>query len=250
MNGEFLLDAIGDAEDRYILEAQQLGSGKMEPLQTRKKARSWKLWLLAAVIPLLAITAYATDFLNIRSLSAGEAQYTSSAYQQMEQAMEQAGFRMDVKERFGSGYTFDNVIVRDTSGQDENGQEVLTYSRMIVEYRTSSGNRLLLSAEPYWEEIPHMERPAAQSRVIGEIQANYYVDHYKFVPEDYELTEAEKAWEQQPGNYISYGSDEVEETTTAFLSWEKDGIYYFFMDTGAQETPDTLFSMAEELING
>ena len=34
----------------------------------------------------------------------------------------------------------------------------------------------------------------------------------------------EEAWQKQPGNYISYGSDQVEQTNVAFLCWEKEGV--------------------------
>lgn len=54
MTEEFLLEAVGDVKNDYILEAQQLRGG------TRVLRRSrGKLWLLAAVIALLAVTATA-----------------------------------------------------------------------------------------------------------------------------------------------------------------------------------------------
>ena len=77
---------------------------------------------------------------------------------------------------------------------------------------------------------------------------SYYLDHYKFVPVNYELSEAEKQWQEIPGNYISYGSDAVEETDVGFACWEKDGVDYSIMDSGAKVTPQTLFAMAAELM--
>ena len=65
---------------------------------------------------------------------------------------------------------------------------------------------------------------------------------------NYELSEAEKQWEAIPGNYISYGSDAVEETDVAFACWEKDGVRYSIMDSGAKVSPQVLFAMAKELM--
>ena len=62
------------------------------------------------------------------------------------------------------------------------------------------------------------------------------------------LSEAEKQWQEIPGNYISYGSDAVEETDVGFACWEKDGVCYTIMDSGAKVTPQTLFAMAKELM--
>ena len=74
------------------------------------------------------------------------------------------------------------------------------------------------------------------------------MDHYKFVPADYELTEADKAMMEQPGNFLSYGSDEVKEMDMSFVKWEKDGISYLLMDMDASETAESMFSIARELI--
>lgn len=69
MTRDLLLDAIGDAKDTYILEAQKLRSGEKTPLQHGRKTRARKMWLLAAaIITLLAlsITAYAVIKARIR----------------------------------------------------------------------------------------------------------------------------------------------------------------------------------------
>ena len=98
------------------------------------------------------------------------------------------------------------------------------------------------------EELTDSESPVAQTAQIGGVTVSYHLDHYKFVPPDYQLSEAEKQWEAIPGNYISYGSEAVKETDVAFLCWEKDGIRYSLMDSGAKVTSQTLFAMAAELM--
>lgn len=241
MKKEFLLNALTDINDTYIREAEQAPTA-------RKRKLPWKILVVAALIPLLTITAYATDFMNIKTLCSGMTHYESSDYRKMDKAMEKAGFQMDVKESFASGFTFAGVTVQDTRGLDDKGHEVLKYQEMQLSYRNADGSRLYLTAYPAMEEIAHSASPVGQTRVICGITAEYHLDHYKFVPADYELTEEEKLWQEVPGNYISYGSDAVEETDVSFLCWEKDGVRYSFMDSGARVTPQTLFAMAAELI--
>ena len=155
---------------------------------------------------------------------------------------------MDVKESFQNGFTFEKVYVEDTRGLDENDREVLKYKEVEVNYRNADGIRLCLFAEPDVEGIVDSESPVAQTAQIGGVTVSYHLDHYKFVPPDYQLSEAEKQWQEIPGNYISYGSEAVKETDVAFLCWEKDGIRYSFMDSGAKVTPQVLFAMAKELM--
>ena len=241
MKQEFLLNTMTDIDDTYIREAAQ--TPKM-----RKRKLPWKALVAAALIPLLTITAYAGDVLNIRTLVSGMTHYTSSQFSDMDKAMEKAGFQMDVKESFTSGFTFDKVYVEDTRGLDENDREVLKYREVQVNYRNADGLRLCLFAHPDIEEITDSESPVAQTAQIGGVTVTYYHDHYKCVPVDYERTEAEKQWEAIPGNYISYGTDAVEDADVAFACWEKDGVRYTIMDSGAKVTPQTLFAMAKELM--
>ena len=232
---------MADIDDTYIREAAQA---------PRKRKLPWKILVAAALIPLLTITAYAADVLNIRTLVSGMTHYTSSQFSDMDKIMDKAGFQMDVKETFHNGFTFDKVYVEDTRGLDENDREVLKYREVQVNYRNADGIRLCLFAHPDMEELTDSESPVAQTAQIGGVTVSYHRDHYKFVPANYELSEAEKQWQEIPGNYISYGTDAVEETDVAFACWEKDGVDYSIMDSGAKASPQILFAMAAELIQG
>lgn len=241
MKNEFLLNAMADIDDTYIREAAQ-------PPKMRKRKLPWKILVAAALIPLLTVTAFAADVLNIRTLVSGTTHYSSSQFSDMDKAMEKAGFQMDVKEAFQNGFAFEKVSVEDTRGLDENDREVLKYREVQVNYRNADGVRLCLFAHPDIEELTDSESPVAQTAQIGGVTVSYHLDHYKFVPPDYQLSEAEKQWEAIPGNYISYGTDTVEETDVGFACWEKDGVCYTIMDSGAKVTPQTLFAMAKELM--
>lgn len=241
MKQEFLLNAMADIDETYVREAEKAPTA-------RKRKLPWKILVAAALIPLLTITAYASDVLNIRTLVSGMTHYTSSQYSDMDKVMDKVGFQMDVKERFNNGFAFEKAYVEDTRGLDENDREVLKYKQVQVNYRNADGVRLCLFAHPDIEEIIDSESPVAQTARIGGVTVSYYRDHYKFVPVDYELSEAEKQWEAIPGNYISYGSDAVEDTDVGFACWEKDGVRYSIMDSGAKVSPQVLFAMAAELM--
>lgn len=239
-----LNEAVGYIDEKYLDLAD---APPKEILQMSKRKTISRVFLIAAVIAMLAVTAFAADFLNVKSLLSGT-KTSYESFSQIGKAMKEAGFRMDVKERFSTGFSFEKASVKEVRGADENGKEVLTYSAISVFYKNKDGNRLVLSAEPEIAEISVSSSPIAQSKKIGTITADYTLDHYKMVPEDYELTEADKVWKEQPGNYLSYGSDEIEETEVGFLNWTKDGVRYLIMDMQGNEQPEVLFAMAEELI--
>ena len=87
MKQDFLLNTMTDIDDTYIREAAQA---------PRKRKLPWKILVAAALIPLLTITAYASDVLNIRTLVIGMTHYTSSQFSDMDKVMDKAGFQMDV----------------------------------------------------------------------------------------------------------------------------------------------------------
>ena len=48
--------------------------------------------------------------------------------------------------------------------------------------------------------------------------------------------------------YFGRSEQALMETAVGFACWEKDGVRYTIMDSGAKVTPQTLFAMAKELM--
>lgn len=238
-----LFDAMQNIDDGFL---DMANAPKKEIIQMNKAKALTRFFVIAAVVAMLAVTAYAADIMQVRSLI-GKTSKTYGIYSELEQAMEQAGFRIDVKEAFTNGFTFQRVRVEDVDGLDENGQTVMNTKEIAVHYQNSDGMLLILHAVPDSEELPETFADGI-SQEIGGITVTYVQDHYKFVPEDYELTEEDKLWQEQPGNYISYGADEVTERTVAYVKWEKDGFRYSIMEMVARLDSHALFDMAQELI--
>jgi len=221
------------------------GKGQIMNFQNlMKKAAA----VLAAVL-ILTTTAYAADFMNIKSLATtGRGEYLSESYRDMDKAMKKAGFEITAPESFENGYSFRNVHVGESGAYDEHNKELFTYKDLVVYYKNPAGTTLSLFTHASREELSQGSREPDMTRMIGDVQVEYRLDHYKFVPEDYELTSEDKAMLEQPGYYLSYGSDTVIEQDNHSLAWVKDGVNYHILDSGAREIPDTLFAMAEELI--
>ena len=200
----------------------------------------------AAVIALLTTTAYAAGEMHIKTLLGSNA---SKTYGSVAQAEKKAGFQMDDLDSFSNGYRFSGAHVGQTKALDEEDRVRLVYNEIHVDLVNSTGDELNLIAHESVEALEASPMAPEHSRRLGDILVSYRVDHYKYVPEDYVLTETDQAMLQQQGWYLSYGAEEVGETDVAFLRWEKDGISYLLMDSDASEPADSLFSMAGELIS-
>lgn len=244
MKATDLNQAMNFVDDGYL---QELDTPKKEIVTMRNRKRTIRIFMAAALIALLTVSAIAAEQIRVHTLLSGSCK-TYTSYAEMDEAIAQTGLKADIPEAFANGFRFQQVEVEEVKGQDANGNQVLTYRELGVEYRNDAGQRVQLCVNPALESVNTTESLPARSKVVGGIQLHYYLDHYKSVPANYQLTEADKAWEQKPGNYISYGSETVEEEDIAFLTWEKDGVDYFFMDRGAGINADVLFAMAEEMI--
>lgn len=205
-----------------------------------------RVCIAAAVMALLATTAYAAGDMNIKTLFGG---MSSRVYSSVVQAEEKAGFQMDDLDSFHNGYQFSGAHVGQTKALDDADRVRLVYNEIHVDLVNSEGEVLSLTAYESHEAIETSRLAPDRSRRYGDVLVTYRVDHYKYVPADYVLTETDETMLQQPGWYLSYGAEEVGETDVAFLAWEKEGIRYLLMDADASEPADSLFSMAEELIS-
>ena len=258
MRSSDLNNAMQYIRDEYLDMADApITDTEIMEMSTRKHGmkRIARILVIAAMIAVLAITAYAADFLQVKSLVTSTVK-TYDAYQQIKKAEKEAGYTLKAKERFNSGYCFDMLRVNDTRAEDENGKEVFTYKEISIIYSSDAGGRLMLFTTPNLEQIPHTEHEVMQSRDVEGIVLQYSVDDYRTYPDGYVLTEEEQSWEQQPGHFVSYmSSDEemeedglIEETSVAFLNWTQDGTRYSIMDPKGNQDPEILFAMAEELI--
>ena len=235
--------AFNDVDIGYLLEVD---APEKENQTMKNKKRIRYLFLAAALICLLSVTAYATGLLNIQSYRSGSSKYYKQ-YGDLDEAFAQAGFRATIPESFANGFRFEKAKVQNVEAMDENNHHVVTLQEIVVFYKNQQGQYLNLRASLDLEGLPKDDRTPTSAKTVREVELNFYRDEYKFVPEDYQPSKEEQVWASQPGHYISYGSDEVQERVATFLCWTENGIRYSILDWNTVE-PEALFAMAEEMI--
>lgn len=246
MKATDLNQAFDYVDDAYLAEVD---APEKENQTMKSKKRIRYLVLAAALICLLSITVYAAELLNIHSYYSGSSKIYEK-HSDMGRALAQVGLQAEIPESFASGFRFQSAEVQDVDAMDENGEQVLTFKELIVYYKDEQGQMLALRLREDLEELPKDERTPASTKTVDGVELKFYQDIYRFVPEDYQLSEEEKEWADQPGHYVSYGADEVQEKIATFLLWTENGINYSIMNLGWEAfEADTLFMMAEEMIH-
>lgn len=226
---------------------------RMEEKEMEKRGRkvfsTKKVVLLAAACCLLIGSVSVAASGEIVSLISGYYSKEYTDFSALTAAENDAGFQVKAVESFRNGYAFSELSVTDTEGVDEEKNVLEHYRDMNFTYEKSGENELHIHTMEAVHAHENPERIPAKKIVIQGIQAEYYVDTYKWVPVDYELTEKDKENLKRSDYFISEGADSISENQIATLIWVQNGIRYSISDDTATVPTEILFSMAEELIN-
>lgn len=245
MKATDLAKALNEIDDAYLAE---LDTSEKELITMKNRKKISRILIAAAVICLLTVTAFAAEQLRIHSFISQNQEYFDS-FGELKQALDSVGLAVDIPEEYETGFRFQRVRTGEVAGEDDDGNSVGTFWDLLVQYENDQGQQVNLDVNPLvdWANAEDSRTPILSKTVRG-VTLNYYVDHYKFVPEGYVLSEEEEQWKQQPGNYISYGTDEVRQQDFASLSWTTEEEIFCFMEMGTSIDPEILFAMAEEIL--
>lgn len=166
----------------------------------------------------------------------------------LEKLEKKAGFSVKAVEQFQNGYQFSDMSIDHNADHDENGNVIGQYKGIDFSYKKQGEDMLYMNTQLAETAYEEMEREPDVVQVIENIEVKYYLDTYKWVPGDYELTDEDKKNMEKDNYFISMGASEVSENQVSGVSWIQDGIYYHIGNVYGKTEPDILFQMAEELI--
>ena len=161
------------------------------------------------------------------------------------------GYPVTAPAQFSNGYVFSKLSV-DGEAVYGDGNEVLKeYYGVHVTYTKPDEPDIILNLTPVLDLEGGGEAPEpSERRTAGGVTVNLSLDHYKFVPENYDETEDDLARKVAGHYYISWGSDEIMEYDMAFADFVMDGVNYTLMDMFASKSSfDTLTQMAKEILD-
>lgn len=223
----------------------------MERLFKKEEVRSMKFNKRKAVV--LAVVA--CMLLGTTALAAGKiTTYRSWANPQKEitnyadanKKAKDLGCKVLLPQSFTNGYTFASANERGYEGLDENDNVVVSGTDFTANYVKENQPDIYLFVNQVHED--EEERYAVDTKVVGDVELYFNQAFYKFVPEDYELTEEDKVNMEKPNYEISRGADEVEEKNYVGVSFEKNGKYYNMFAWDSEMSAEGWYEMAEELL--
>lgn len=193
-----------------------------------------KLVVIAAALCLICMTCYAAvEIGNYESHSTVDV----VNYNQLSLAEKEAGFEFKRVESFSNGFKFGFGGVNESSKSDKDGNLIGEAKGINLAYVNDEGKHVALFV---------MEKSFYENG--GEaLPAGYSSDTYKFVPEDYQLTDEDKRMMEEGDFFVSYGSGEVEINEMENYYWEDGGLVYGLLASDCGLGEDGLAAMAQEI---
>lgn len=167
-------------------------------------------------------------------------------YSKLNKQEKKLGYKVNIIEKYSNGYVFEDMEVGKVKGLDDTGSVVETYKEMVVDYTNELGEKITLVANQ--RDVGREFREPVQTLQYGNTTLYYYLDTYKFVPEDYVLTEEDKKNLERDDYEISSGAEEVEISKVSSVQWEKDDVSYSIFAFNTKLTADELLKMASETL--
>ena len=212
---------------------------KTHSLKTVRIKKNFAIVAVAAVF-LLGSTAFAGGILT------GWHSYSEKEYSSMPSEQEyiaDVGYAPVLIQEFENGYSYKTGYVVDNEYADSKTGEVEKFKSAMFEYEKNGG--LLY----FWQE--KSDSISFNGDVVDSFAGvDIYYSSYmnKIVPEDYQMTEADKEAEAKGKLVFSWGSDSVRTMEVKNTCWEKDGVSYMLLQTGGELTEDDMISMAKQAI--
>lgn len=215
---------------------------------TMKHFNMKKAVILAAACCLLVGTVGVASSGKITTLVSGFYHKEYKDFGQLKEAQANAGFNIKAVEGFQNGYAFYDMCVDNTKGLDEDGNTLEQYKEIHIGYKKAGEDDLSFYTQPAVFAHEEGRRAADLTTDINGIEVKYYVDTYKWVPADYELTAQDEENLKRDDYYISVGADRVSENKVACVVWFQDGVKYSILNVHGATSSEVLFEMAEEII--
>lgn len=217
-----------------------------------KKVVSMKKMVIGVAAACLLVSGVCFAGKTAYFVTSGAAYSEWDSYEDLDKMEEKLGLEIDSVETFANGYSFAGAHMDTTKAMDEGHNKLYDFKELDFEYEKEGAAGLSLYMHRVLDEGETAKTPDLTRTVTledgTEITVRYDVYTYKFVPEDYELTEEDKANEERDDYYISVGTEEVEIKQASHATWDKDGVYYNLMGFDVELGGEEMLDMAEEII--
>ncbi len=207
--------------------------------------------IAAACVMIFGVTAAAAGIASV-VVSHNRLGSRTDDFGKLSELEEKVGLNVTAVDSFSNGYIFDHMEIQDSTEQDENGNDLESYSGIDLQYVKEGSPEVWINMDParMYDESYEADK-AQETREVNGVKLYYSCDEYLFLPateEDLATEEEHKREEEDPHFFISYGSDERETSFVSSVFFIMDGVTYDLMSFDTNMTSEEMLDMAEEII--
>lgn len=168
---------------------------------------------------------------------------------------EETGLDVKAVETFSNGYMFDCLEINDSTVQDEDFNDIESYSGMDIQYKKNDCPQVVVYMDPARMSDESYDKEAAQERrEVNGITLYYSKNEYLLLPvtkdnPDPATEEERNRAENDPHFFISYGSPERETRYISSVHFYMNDVSYDIISSGTEMTGEEMMDMAEEIIS-
>ncbi|MHC1748914.1 MAG: hypothetical protein AB9856_11300 [Cellulosilyticaceae bacterium] len=179
----------------------------------------------------------------------GHSNNSYKTYPSQEKIEKDTGFTPKYTKELPGGFEYASGGPGESELRDDSGKTLTNTKTVTLVYQKGNEKpNLTLMVEKIDKEFIDN----AHSKLVKSdkgIEFYYYDQDYKFVPPNYELTEADKKAEAEGKLAITFGSDEVRCENVQGISWYEEGLHYTLMGNDFHFEVEEMIEMAEYVIN-
>ena len=223
---------------------QTLDSAYTERKTVIMKSKKKTACIALAATLALSVTAFAANGIVSNWFSSSSAIADYKTLPTAQQVKNDIGYIPILIDSFANGYTFKDGNIINNNLEDENGNSIEKFKSVSFDYE-KDGDIVIFAQDKYNSQA---ELQGSVAKTVGDTDIYYYSYTNKVVPDDYELTDADKAAEANGDLVFSYGSAAVELNEIQSATFVKDGMQYQLLQINGKLSGDELVKMAEELV--
>lgn len=220
---------------------------KKENRLMKSSKMSFKKAAIISMVATLAIgtTVFATGKISVITQSTKSTAdfHTLPTSKEVEKS---CGVSYQLLETFSNGYQFDSGNYIELNGMDDSNKKVDQVKGINLEYQKENEN-VSFSMNPEIEDA--LDTGNDTSSAYGDMTLYYNNQNYKFEPDNYKMTEQDKA-DEASGKYVfSLGSQKEEIENFQSIYWVNGTTEYSITAKNSQLTQQDLQQMASEVID-
>lgn len=161
-----------------------------------------------------------------------------------ETVLKDFGFEFVVADGFSNGYKFDGAVKVDQKAIGENEEVIERTDQLECTYKRGDEHM-----ELFVDAGSLAEYGTEQAGTYADIPIYYSSYTNKVVPPDYELTDDDKAAQENGDLVFSYGSDDVEVHEVRNYAWKDNGLNHSILLIDSDISSDEIMRVIGEIID-